>query len=31
VLLSVLLIVAGGGRSGEACHRMAFGAPGRFG
>jgi hypothetical protein len=30
VLLSVLLIMAGGGRSGGQCQRATFGAPGRF-
>jgi hypothetical protein len=31
VLLSVLLIMAGGGRSGGLCQRVAFGAPVWFG
>jgi hypothetical protein len=30
VLLSVLLIMAGGGRSGDECRRVAFGVPGWF-
>jgi hypothetical protein len=29
VLLSVLVIMAGGGRSGGQCQRATFGAPGR--
>jgi hypothetical protein len=30
VLLSVLLIMTEGGRSGDECRRVAFGEPGRF-
>jgi hypothetical protein len=31
VLLSVLLIMSGGGRSGGQCQRLAFGTPSQFG